>query len=130
MQLIILPKLWLIFLLSSEKNIKKYTISDIILTIMSSLGALFVGMFFKTFSRDFKKFKIQVHGVPILNYVLVCKMHLYMPKMTLSSLLTLVLIVCIKPTFLWYIICLLSKLFPFRDWWTLFSTSVSQFWAY
>ena len=130
MQLIILPKLWLIFLLSSEKNIKKYTISDIILTIMSSLGALFVGMFFKTFSRDFKKFKIQVHGVPILNYVLVYKMHLYMPKMTLSSLLTLVLIVCIKPTFLWYIICLLSKLFPFRDWWTLFSTSVSQFWAY
>lgn len=130
MQLIILPKLWLIFLLSSEKNIKKYTISDIILTIMSTLGALFVGMFFKTFSRDFKKFKIQVHGVPILNYVLVCKMHLYMPKMTLSSLLTLVLIVCIKPTFLWYIICLLSKLFPFRDWWTLFSTSVSQFWAY
>ena len=130
MQLIILPKLWLIFLLSSEKNIKKYTISDIILTIMSTLGALFVGMFFKTFSRDFKKFKIQVHGVPILNYVLVYKMHLYMPKMTLSSLLTLVLIVCIKPTFLWYIICLLSKLFPFRDWWTLFSTSVSQFWAY
>ena len=130
MQLIILRKLWLIFLLSSEKNIKKYTISDIILTIMSTLGALFVGMFFKTFSRDFKKFKIQVHGVPILNYVLVCKMHLYMPKMTLSSLLTLVLIVCIKPTFLWYIICLLSKLFPFRDWWTLFSTSVSQFWAY
>ena len=67
---------------------------------MSTLGALFIGMFFKTFSRDFKKFKIQVHGVPILNYVLVYKMHLYMPKMTLSSLLTLVLIVCIKPTFL------------------------------
>ena len=37
---------------------------------------------------NFKTFKIQFHGVPSLHYVLVCKIHIYMPKITLSSLLT------------------------------------------
>ena len=36
----------------------------------------------------FKTFKIQFCGVPFLHYVLVCKIHIYMQKMTLSSLLT------------------------------------------
>ena len=37
----------------------------------------------------FKTFKIQFHGVlPPLHYVLVCKMYIYMLKMTFSSLLT------------------------------------------
>ena len=36
----------------------------------------------------FKTFKIQFCGVPSLHCVLVCKIHIYMKKMTLSSLLT------------------------------------------
>ena len=36
----------------------------------------------------FETFKIQFCGVIFLHYVLVCKIHIYMQKMTLSSLLT------------------------------------------
>ena len=36
----------------------------------------------------FKTFKIQFCGVPFLHYVLVFKIHIYMQKMTFSSLLT------------------------------------------
>ena len=36
----------------------------------------------------FKTFKIQFCGVPFLHYVLVCKIHIYMQKMTLSNMLT------------------------------------------
>ena len=36
----------------------------------------------------FKTFKVQFCGVPCFHYVLVCKIHIYMQKMTLSSLLT------------------------------------------
>ena len=36
----------------------------------------------------FKTFKIQFCGVPFLYYVLVCKIHIYMQKMTLSNMLT------------------------------------------
>ena len=45
----------------------------------------------------FKTFKIQFLGVLLpLHYILVCKIHIYMPKMTLSSLLTLIFVLCIK----------------------------------
>ena len=36
----------------------------------------------------FKTLKIQFHGVPLLHYVLVCKIHIYMPNKTLSNQLT------------------------------------------
>ena len=36
----------------------------------------------------FKTSEIQFFGVPLLLYAPVCKVHIFMPKMTLSSLLT------------------------------------------
>ena len=60
----------------------------------------------------FKTFKIQFCGVPFLHYVLVCKIHIYMQKMTLSSLLTQISFFYIKLANFLYITCSISYLIP------------------
>ena len=47
-------------------------------------------------------FKIQCHGVPLLHYGLVCKLHIYIPKI-LSSLLTEKYFFYIKFAVFWYV---------------------------
>ena len=81
------------FLLSpAEKN---WTIFDIVMTI-TLLG---VNMITRQITPFFSytlwplsvgkfHFCVKFHGVPLLHYVLVCKIHIYTPKMALSSLLT------------------------------------------
>ena len=63
----------------------------------STLRVLFVGIF---------------HLVPPLHYVLVCKIHMYIPKMTLSSLLTWISFFYIKFANFWYIKCSVPNLIP------------------
>ena len=95
----ILSKLWLFFAVNSRKY-KKWAIFDILMTITPGVNMLtrqMIHIFFiysLSFIRwyisflHFKTFKIQFHGVSQLHYVLVFKIHIYMPKMILSSLLT------------------------------------------
>ena len=47
-------------------------------------------------NSDSKTFKTQFHGVHPLNYALVNKIHIYMPKKILSNLLTLTLFFYVK----------------------------------
>ena len=47
-----------------------------------------------------------------MHYVLVYKIHIYMPKMTLPSLLTQIFFLYIKFGNFWYIICLVPNLTP------------------
>ena len=97
-QLNILPKLYWCFAAISRKH-QKWAIFDNLMTII--LGANMItrqktSLFSSTIwalSVDisffyFKTLKIQFHGVLFLHYVLVCKMHTCLPKMTFSSLLT------------------------------------------
>ena len=58
----------------------------------------------------FKTSKIQFHGVPPLHFVLVCKIPIYMPKMT--SPLTQISFFYIKFANFWYIICFVPYLIP------------------
>ena len=60
----------------------------------------------------FKTLETQFHGVPLLHCVLVCKIHIYMPKMTLSSLSTQKPFFYIKAANLWYITCFAPNLIP------------------
>ena len=72
----------------------------------STLWTLFVGIFY------FKTFKIQLHGVPSLHYVLVCNMHSYTPKVTLSTLLTQISFFYVNFSNFWYIKCFVPNLIP------------------
>ena len=71
----------------------------------------------------FQTFKTQFHGVPRLHYVLVCKLVIFMPKMTLLGLLSftyypIILIITqisfsyIKCPNFWYITCFVPNLIP------------------
>ena len=95
---------WKIFqvhlMLYDSKKYKKWAIFDIIMTtttavsmittkmtsfFSSNLRALSVGIFLIFAFEDLQN---SVSWSPPLHYVLVCKIFIYMPKMTLSSLLT------------------------------------------
>ena len=58
----------------------------------------------------FKTYKIQSHRVPLLHYVLVCKTQTYIPKMTLSRLLTWMSSFYVKFTNICYIKCFVTNL--------------------
>ena len=107
------------FLLSSPENTKYEPIFDIYMTI-----TLAVNMIPRRMKISFKSalcsihryilllhsktFKIQLFGVPLpLHYALVCKIHIYMPKTTLSSLLTHF---CLKIYYFLYITCFAPNL--------------------
>ena len=60
------------FLLSISKNKKSFFLIYSSSSIRWSISFLY-----------FKTFKIQFYAVPPLHYVLVCKIHICMPKMTL-----------------------------------------------
>ena len=60
----------------------------------------------------FKSLKIQFHGVFLLHSVLVCKIFIYMPKMTLSSLLTKIPFFYRKVANFFYITFFVSNLIP------------------
>ena len=79
----ILPKLWLTFC----RKYKKRAISIVVMTItpLRLLFELYPLVYFISALQDLQK---KVHGVPPLHFVLVCKTHTYVPKMTLSNLLT------------------------------------------
>ena len=63
----------------------------------------------------FKIFKIQFQRVPSLHHVLICKIPIYMPKMTLSNLLTYIHHFSSQNllTF-YYITCFVPNLIPTR----------------
>ena len=99
MHINILSKLWLSFFWHKQK-IQKCAIFDILMTITrgvnmvtrqmtpfsaSTLWALSVGIFHFCISRPLKF--SSMGSLPTLYYVLICKIHIYMPKITLSSLL-------------------------------------------
>ena len=60
----------------------------------------------------FKNFKIQFHWIPTLYYVLVCKIHIYMLQMTLSSQLTEASFFYRKFFNFWSITCFVPNLIP------------------
>ena len=92
----ILPKLWLTFC-CYRQICEKWAIFCILKAITLGVNEI-TDPIFLIYSLDsirccilflyFKTFKIQFHGVPPLHYVLVCKIHIYFPKKTFSSLLT------------------------------------------
>ena len=59
----------------------------------------------------FKNFKIQFHAHP-LHHVMVCQIHIYMIKMTISNLLKKISIFYVKFVNFWYITCFVSPLIP------------------
>ena len=64
---------------------------------------------------NLKTFKIQFLGVPLLHYLLVCKIHTYMPKITLSSLLTQISFFYRKFANFWcitFFVCNLIQIWP------------------
>ena len=72
------------FLLSSAENTKK---KWVICDIGSTIYSLSSNRWYISFPY-FNICKIQFIGVFAFHYVLVCKMHVYMPKVTLPRLLT------------------------------------------
>ena len=60
-------------------------------------------------------FRIQFNGVPPLHFVLVCKIHIHMSKITLSSLL-MYSFFCIKFANFWYIPCFVHNLISNWPW--------------
>ena len=60
----------------------------------------------------FTTFKIQFHGVPLLHYVLVSKIHIYMSNITILSLLTKISFFYIKLANFWYVTCFVPNLIP------------------
>ena len=123
MHLNILPKL--IFAVFSSKHIK-WAIFDILMTL--NLGVNITRQMtpiFLIYSLSsirwyisflhFKNLKFQSHGVPIFQYVLVCKIHISVLKMTLSSLDNTE-ILFLKRAFL---TCFISSLVPIP--WTNYS---------
>ena len=59
---------------------------------------------------NFQTFKIHLSGVSPLHYVLVCKIHIYMLKITLSSLLTQIFYFYEQFASFWYITCFVPNL--------------------
>ena len=60
----------------------------------------------------FKSFKIQFYAVPCLHYVLVCKIHIYMPNIRLLSLKTQISFLYIEFASFWDITCFVIYLIP------------------
>ena len=60
----------------------------------------------------FKIFKIQFCGVPFLHYILFCKIHISMQKMTLSNLLKYISFFSIKLANFLYMTCSICYLIP------------------
>ena len=102
------------------KNTKHESFFDILMTITvevnmitrkitpffkSNLQALSIGIFNFSF-QDLQNW------VPPLHFLLLCKIHIYMPKMTLSSLLTWISFLYIKFANFSYIIYSVSNLIP------------------
>ena len=107
-------------LLSLAKNTKNEPFFDILMTITPGVNmitrkmtpifsstpqALSVGIFHFCISRP-SKFS------PPLHFALFCKMQIYMPKMTLSPLLTWISFLYIKFANFLYIICFVPNLIP------------------
>ena len=65
---------------------------------------------------DFKTFKIQFDGLPLLHYVLACKIHMYMPEIILSSLLILISFFYMKFANFWYKTCFIPYLISISPW--------------
>ena len=60
----------------------------------------------------FKILKLQFHDVPPFHYVMVCKTHTYILKMTFSSLLTQISFFYVKFNNFWCITSIVSYLIP------------------
>ena len=84
----------------------------------STRRALFTGIFIFAF-LDLQN---SVLWDPPLHYVLVCKIHIYMPKMTLWSMLKQISFFYIKSTNFWYITCFALNLIP------IWSRSYGPYW--
>ena len=108
----VLPKLLQIFCCHRKKNTNHEPFLDILMTITlgtnlitrkmtpffwSTLQALSICIFYCCISRPLK--------FPPLHFFLFCKIHIYMPKITLLSLLTLISLLYIKFANFSYIIC-------------------------
>ena len=57
-----------------------------------------------------KTFKTQFYGVPPLHYILVCKIHIYLPKMTFPKLLTKISFFYKRYANFWYLTCFTPNL--------------------
>ena len=75
----------------------------------STLQALSIGIFNFSF-QDLQ------NSVPPLHFVLFCKIHIYVPKMTLLILLTWISFLYIKFANFWYIIFSVPNLIPICHW--------------
>ena len=91
-------------LLLSAKNTKHETFFDILITITPGVNMItrkmtpFFHLLFKFYQLVYLIFVFQhpEYSVPTLHFVLFWKIHIYMPKMTLSSLLTWIFFLYIK----------------------------------
>ena len=120
-----MPKLWLIFCCHQQKIQKmshfwhfhdhnsrnKYDNWTWWPHFFVYFSSSFVSFWYISFMH-FKTFKIQFHGVCPLHYVLACKIHIYLPKMTLSSLLTWMSFFYTKFSSFWDITCSVPNLIP------------------
>ena len=97
-----------------KNNHKKRAIFDVLMTLTLNINMItrwITSFFSSTFWAlsivvfHFKTFKIQFYVLPLLSYVLVCKMHISITKMTLSKLLTKISVFYIKFANVWYIMC-------------------------
>ena len=113
MHLNVLPKMWLIFCCRQQKGQENKTHFEILMTITPGVSMItrkiilfFFHLLFKLvllvyFILHFTTFKIQFYGVPSLCCVLVCTIHIYMPKMTLSTWIFFYM----KFVHFWYLTC-------------------------
>ena len=70
-------------------KILKWAIFDFLMTMTLRVNMITIFLIYILSSTccyiaylSFKTFKIQFHGLPSLNYVLVCRIHIYTPTMT------------------------------------------------
>ena len=93
----------------------------------------------------FNTFKIQVHGVPPLHYILICKMHIYITKMNFKPVnIDTVCFFYRKVVNFWYITCFfpqydsnlapipIRRLFQLKNWKTVWGDAemLSFFWTW
>ena len=96
--------------LLSLAKIQKMSLFDILITLVFTYSSSSIS--WSISFLHFKTFKIQFYGVPPLHFFLVSKIHIYMSKITRSSLLTWISFFYIEFPDFWYITCSVPNLIP------------------
>ena len=107
------------FLAVLSRKCQKWAVFDILITITLRVNitrqmthTLWALCLLANFLFAFQDLQNLFPWDPPLHYVLVCKIYIYMPRMTLSSLSTKISFFYIKLANFWYRTCFVSNLIP------------------